>query len=213
MYTLKGKDGELRISDLGNNGTTHFLKVLFCEMDFVGPISRPRTEETLVLVRGDATNGIYFKEGPDDIRYAPIPVNFTAMLGDTIDSRNLSDLIGGSTIVNNIQLYSTKGTSTIDGNSLTQFVSAGVSKYTYTMEMLWYGVDNNFGFRYEETHFPPGEQTITESPGELQIGINGACYGNISIIEDFASAYTSLPSDVNVRWDVGIVWVDVISWD
>jgi len=181
--SFQGKDGVLNLMDFGNNGTSYRLEVLFCEMDFTGPTTRPRTEESLVMNRGNFDTNAHYIEGNDDPRYAPVPISFSARLADTTNTHDLSDWISGSTVVSGKQLYSYKGKTTIDGNTLPTFVDTA-NKYAYRVEMVWWGTasGNTYGLRYEEVYFPPGEQTISESADGLILSCNGQVYGDVTAI-------------------------------
>ena len=191
---LQGKDGQLNIADFGTNGTTYHLEVLFCEMDFSGPTSRPRTEETLKMDRGNFDTNAHYTEGPDDPRYAPIPISFSCRVADTVNSRVLADWLSGVTkITGTTQLYSAKGKTTIDGNTLPDFKdgeSGTKGKYAYQVEVLWDGT-SDIGYRYSEVYFTPGEQTITESADGLMLSAAGQCFGDVSRITALTS-YTSI---------------------
>jgi len=191
MITFQGKDGELRTADFGTGGTTYYLEVLFCEMDFTGPTSRPRTEETLRTDRGNFDTNAHYTESPDDPRYAPLPITFSCKLADTVNSRVVSDWFSGVTkIAGTTQLYTTKGTSTIDGNTLPAFADP-TGKYAYNVEILWDGT-SDLGYKYSEVHFAPGQQSITESADGLMMSINGQCYGDVTRITTFTAGYTSV---------------------
>ena len=194
---IQGIDGELRIYDKGyrynaeGGETTHYLQVLFCEMDFSAPTTRPRTEERLIMNRGTFDTVAHYAEGPDDPRYAPIPITFSARLADTVDSRALSDLLSGASIgLANAaggasRFVSWDGTTTVDGNTLPSFRDS--SKYAYRVELLYDTAGSDLGYRYEEVHFPPGQQTISESPDGLMISGSGTCYGDVTRITAFYS--------------------------
>jgi len=191
---LQGQDGELRISDNGLTGVTHYLEVLFAEMDFTGPTSRPRTEENLIMNRNKFDSNAHYILGPDNPRYEPIPISFSCRISDTSKSWMLSDWLSGVTQITSgasvTQLYSTKGQSIgIDGNTLPDFADS--SKYAYNIEMLWDG-DKNYGTSYPEVYFPPGEQTITESPDGLILSVNGQLYGDVTRVTAFAAGMTAL---------------------
>ena len=138
---LQGQDGELRLIEFGS-GTTYYLEVLFCEMDFSGPTSRPRAEETLVLDRNKADSNMHYTLGPDTPRYEPIPITFSARIDDTQgNSRVLSDWLSGVTIVGGTTtLNDWKGQTSIDGNTLPSFAASTVDRldpYAYRVEILW----------------------------------------------------------------------------
>jgi len=179
---LQGIDGQLSLQEFGNNGTTYGMQILFCEMDFSGPSSRPRTEETLVMNRGTFSTSAHYIEGPDDPRYAPIPITFSCRLADTVNTRILSDWISGVTkLTGTTQLYSFKGKTTLDGNTLPNFNDT-TGKYAYRVEMLWDTAGSDLGYQYNEVYFPPGQQTISESPDGLTLSANGQCFGDVSRI-------------------------------
>lgn len=178
---FQGKDGVLYVSDHGTAGTTHYLEVLFCEMDFTGPISRSRTEETLRMDRGNFDTNAHYTEGTDDLRYASLPISFSCRLSDNINTRVLIDWISGVTkLTGTTQLYTTKGKSTIDGNALPNFQDS-TGKYAYQVDVVWDGT-SDLGYIYKEVYFPPGEQTITESADGLMLSCNAQCYGDVTRI-------------------------------
>jgi len=183
---FQGKDGELRIAELGSGGTTHYLSVLFCEMDFTGPTSRPRIEDTLIMDRGIFDTNAHYISGDDSPRYAPMPFSFSARLADTVNSRALMDWLSGATNIPNAvggttQVYSFDGTTTIDGNTLPAFKD---DKTTYRVQVLWDG-DSDIGLQYNDVFFPPGQQTITESADALTIASNGMIFGDVTRITAF----------------------------
>jgi len=189
---LAGKDGELRIAELGiggptaGQGTTHYLQVLFCEMNFSGPTSRPRVEDRLIMDRGVFDSSAHYVSGNDEPRYAPMPFSFSARLADTINSRALMDWLSGSTNIPNAvggatQIYSWDGTTTIDGNTLPVFKD---DKSTYRVQVLWDGT-SDIGLQYNEAYFPPGQQTLAESADGLTLTANGMIYGDVTRITAF----------------------------
>ena len=205
---LQGKDGVVYVSDYGTAGTTYYMEVLFCEMDFTGPTSRPRTEERLILDRGNMDTNAHYTEGPDDPRYAPIPISFSCRLSDTVDTRALSDLLSasspgvvaaGSTVGARVPLNNAAGgtsyfvtfdgSTTIDGNTLPAFSDS--RKLSFRVEMKWDGT-NDLGYRFEEVNFPSGEQTITESADGLILSANGQIYGDVTRITAFQSGTSVL---------------------
>jgi len=180
---FQGKDGELRLIEHGTGGTTYHLEVLFWEMDFTGPTSRGRTEETLMMDRGNFDSNAHYIEGNDEPRYAPLPISFSCRINDTRDSQVLLDWISGVTILGGTtQIYSFKGRTTIDGNTLPDFVEgrSGTSKkFAYRVEIKWDGT-TDVGYRYDEVYFTPGEQSISESADGLTLSASGQVYGDVS---------------------------------
>uniref|UniRef100_A0A6M3IDZ2 Tail protein n=1 Tax=viral metagenome TaxID=1070528 RepID=A0A6M3IDZ2_9ZZZZ len=178
-----GKDGELRLADKGSGGTTYYLPVLFCEMDFTGPTSRPRVEDTLIMDRGIFDSNAHYISGDDSPRYAPLPFSFSARLADTVNSRVLMDWTSGATRIPNAvggssTIYSWDGTTTIDGNTLPAFKD---DKTTLRVQVLWDGT-SDIGLQYNEVYFTPGQQTITESADGLILSANGMIYGDVTRI-------------------------------
>lgn len=183
---FQGKDGDLRLADLGSGGTTYYLQVLFCEMDFTGPTSRPRVEDTLVMDRGVFDSNAHYISSNDEPRYAPLPFSFSCRLADTVNSRSLMDWLSGATNIPNLvggttRIYSWDGTTTIDGNTLPAFKD---DKSTYRLQMLWDG-SSDIGIQYNEVYFSPGQQTLTESADGLKLSANGMIYGDVTRITAF----------------------------
>ena len=204
-----GKDGELRLYSDGfiyyssgttvsePSGTTYYFEVLFTEMDFTGPITRPRTEETLIMDRGNFDTNAHYIEGNDEARYAKIPISFSCKLADTVNTRSLYDwlegvsapvnVVGGSTTI-----YSPLGTTTIDGNTLPKIPTknSGTTPI-WNVETLWDGT-SDYGIQYNEVYFTPGEQTITESADGLTLSCNGMVLGDVTRITAFTSGTSIL---------------------
>ena len=192
---FQGKDGELRIL----SGSSQSLSILFCEMDYSGPLSRTLTEETLMMNRGVFSTDAHYIAGNDEPRYAPLPLTFSCRLNDNTNTWILGEWISGVTnISGSTQLYTTKGTTTIDGNTLPDFangaggnsdvVSSVSSKYAYNVEVLWDGT-NDFGIGNKEVYFKPGEQTITESADGVMLSCNAEIYGDVTRITGFTAGY------------------------
>jgi len=211
---LQGKDGQIRIIERGlaypaeGGSTTHYLEVLFCEMDFSAAISRPRTEERLIMDRGNFDTVSHYAEGDDAPRYAPIPISFSCRLADTVDTRALADLlsaaspgvvVAGTTVGARIPLNNAAGgtsyfvtfdgSTTIDGNSLPAFVDS--TKCSFRVEVLWDGT-TDLGYRFEEVYFTPSEQSITESADGLMLSGSGQCFGDVTRITAFQSGTSVL---------------------
>jgi len=186
---FQGKDGELRINDHGLSGTTHYISILFCEMDFSGPTSRPRTEETLVMNRGVFSTDAHFIEGNDEPIYGPLPVTFSCRMADTSASTVALDMLSGVTTIRTKILYGRDGYATHLGNTIPAFRDAG--KNGYTVEVLWDG-DQDLGYQYDCVYFAPGQQTITESADGVMLSCNGVVYGGVSRIDSFTSGHTDL---------------------
>jgi len=189
---FQGKDGELRIFDKGTGGVDYYFQVLFCEMDLDAPISRPRTEEELIMDRNQFDSNSHYIEKDDQPRYAPIPITFSCRLADTVDTRALSDWLAGATNIPNAvggttRIYSWGGSTTIDGNTTADFADDG--KMRYRVEMILDGT-NDLGYQYNEVYFTPGEQKITESADNVMLSGNGQIYGDVTRITAWWTAAT-----------------------
>jgi len=190
--TFTGKDGELRIYDRGTGGTTHYLKILFCDMNLTGPIARPKVDENLVLNRQTFDSDSHYVEGSDEAILAPLPLTFSCRADDQTHTKALHTWLSGGTMIPNVKgatstIYSWKGESslTTGGTSLPDFADS--SKSAYRVEVLWDGTTNDYGLRWEEVYFPPNEQAITEAPENVILGINGQVYGGITRITAFSA--------------------------
>lgn len=179
-----GKDGELRVMDQGLSGTTHYLKLLFTEMDFSAPTSRPRTDETLIMDRGNFNSDSHYIQSNDEPHMAPLAMTFSCKLADTENSRIISDWFSGITIMaGSTQIYSADGKTQIDSVTLPGFADSG--KQSYYVE-IWFDGTTDLGYKYNEVYFPPGEQTIAESGDGLTLSVNGQVYGDVTRIAAFA---------------------------
>ena len=192
--TFQGKDGELRLFDFGLSGTTYYFEVLFSEMDFTGPISRPRTEETLIMDRGNFDSNAHYIESNDEPRYGALPFSFSCRIADTNNSAVLSDWVSGVSPIKGAgsgttNLVTCKGKTTLDGSTLPNFKDA--TKQAFFLEVLWDG-DSDYGLHYNEIYLTPGEQTITESAEGLTLSCNGQIYGDVSRITAFTAGLTSI---------------------
>ena len=189
---FQGKDGELRISDRGVGAVTHYLSLLFSEMDFTGPTSRPRVEDTLIMDRGVFDSNAHYISGDDSPRYAPLPISFSCRLADTVNSKVTFEWLSGVTkLSGTTQLYNMKGHTYLDSSSVSLPVFADqTGKFAYQTEVLWDG-SSDLGLQYSEVYFPPGQQTITESADGVILSCNGLVYGGVSRIEAFDSNPTT----------------------
>lgn len=200
MTIFQGYDGELRLYSYGNvygtdpSGTTFYLEVLFCEMDFSGPLSRGKAEERLILDRGRYDSNAHYVKGDDLPIYSPVQFSFSARLADTVNTRVLSDWVSGVTALVNAAsattiIYSWMGHTTLQGSTAPQF--SDESKYRYRVDMKWDGT-NDYGVRYEEVYFPPEQQTISESADGLILNATGMIYGDVTRISAFYSGTSIL---------------------
>lgn len=191
--TFQGYDGELRIISYGTTPSTStgYIEVLFCEMDFNGPISKPKRTETLILNRGRFDTDAHYIEGSDEDVYAPLQFTVSCRLADTVHTGVLHEWISGVTkLSGTTQLYSWKTHTKINGVSTPAFADE-TGKYAYRVEVKWDG-DTDYGFRYEEVYFQPGQQTISESANGVMLSMTGLIYGDVTRITAFTSGVTSV---------------------
>ena len=64
-------------------------------------------------------------------------------------------------------------------------------KQAFFLEVLWDG-DNDYGVKYNEVYFPPGEQSIAESADGITLSCNGQVYGDVTRITAFTGSLTSI---------------------
>lgn len=124
-----GKDGELRIYCR----TQGYITVHFVNMDFSGPIGRPKREEMLVLDRGIVDEYGHYINGNDMVVFDPLALSFSCFVDDRFhvnttngfrevlyealtcrDARNDQTLESGGQTWNGYG-DSTKGTTTVGG--------------------------------------------------------------------------------------------------
>ena len=185
-----GRDGVLRIYD--SSDPAQYLEVIFCNMDFSGPIGRPKTEEILVLNRGTMDANAHYIEGSDEPLYNSVDISFSCLLDDTV---NKDKIILALECDNPESAHwpetgiSSKGDTKNDGVNFNQlFVDS--DKKTVNVQVLWSSVvGSNQGYAYYEVYFPTGEQTIAESDDGITLSCKGACYGVIERISQFGVIY------------------------
>jgi len=193
---FQGKDGDLRLFERGAGGVgdqVYYLEVLFVDMNFSGPIKRPKTEERIIMNRNIFDSGTHHVEGGDNIVFDPIEFTFTCRIADTVNTRVLLDWLSGVTALDGTTvIYSWKGKTPIAGNYNGRYYTAGVSlpafagsdKSAYRVEVLWDSTLDN-GLRYEEVYFPPERQTLTEAEEGVTLNCTGLVYGDVSRITAF----------------------------
>ena len=191
MAVLQGQDGTLRISEQGSTTVTYYLQVLFSEMDFSGPIARSKREESIIMDRGIFDSNTHMIDHSDEPVLDPLDLSFTARLADTTNTQYLTFWLSGVTQCSSTStIYSTKGTTTLNGTTLPDFGDA--SKTAYRVEIIWINpAGTTYGIRYNEVYFPPSEQSISEGADTLTLAASGKIYGDVSHITAFASGTSS----------------------
>ena len=192
------RDGELRLVEHGNSGTTYYLEVLFTDANLSGPVSRQKTEEVLYANRSNAkSDKLGYNEGSTMARLEPLPLTFTCRTADTDHSDALTKWLSGVTTVRAHVLYSRKGSGLTSMTKIPQLNigTAGLpsfkdgAKQAYMVEVLWSGSGvSNLGIRWDEVYFPPSEQTVGEAEDGISLNLNGQVYGGITYITAFTAA-------------------------
>lgn len=92
-----GKDGTMRIYERQGG----YMEVSFKNMDFSGPIGRPKLEETLVLDRGQANCLSHYINGSDAVLFDPVPITFSFVVETTSGVHNIPNVDGmyGSVVI------------------------------------------------------------------------------------------------------------------
>ena len=116
MKTFTAKDGELRLyAGAGSGGVTGkpYIKILFVNADFTGPIGRNRPDENLVLDRLKFDGNTHFVQGSDAAIAEPLPMSFSFRAFDQNQGTELMTWITKhESYINSAALTTTKGTST-----------------------------------------------------------------------------------------------------
>jgi len=172
------KDGELRLYD--GKGVPRYLAILFTNADLNFPIARGKSEEILVMDRGNMNTDASYRQGSDDGIMNPLPVKFSGLINDAAYTHSLVQLLSGSTTVGTATLcYSTKAKSslTISGASVVTKAFADTSKMCWNLQVVYDG-SLDFVYDLKEVYFPPDQQTITESEDGVTLDANGLWYGS-----------------------------------
>jgi len=169
-----------------------YFVVKFADMNFTGPLDRPRTEELLVMNRGRYTSDAHYIEGPDARIYEGIPISFSCVIDDTINrERLLAALACGNP---NDSAYWTATGVTTKGNTKNDGSNANpgfreTAKKTVNIQVLFSGTTYAEGRAYYEVYFDLEEQKIAEAEEGLVLNCAGLVYGVIEGIHGFGNRY------------------------
>jgi len=175
---FKSKDGELRLYEGG--AAPHYLIVLFTKADLSFPTGRGKSEEVLVMDRGNMDTNASYRQGSDDGIMNPLPVRFSGLINDATYTHALVQLLSGSTSVGSAAAITTakgKSSLTISGASVATKTFADSSKLAYNLQIMYDG-STDFVYELKEVYFPPDQQTITESEDGVTLDANGLWYGS-----------------------------------
>ncbi|MCK9326040.1 MAG: hypothetical protein M0P69_11170 [Bacteroidales bacterium] len=182
------KQGKIRLYD--GSTTPFYLEIDFDAGDFSGPMGIPKTEETLVLDRGNMTADAHYVEGSVTKVMEPVAVSFTGAVTDDTQSGLLLDWmeqlsngdsaspVKSSGTVNSNTLTSTQGDTQRDGVNGNPLFADG-TKMTCNIE---YRLDSttDIVFHYNEVLFPLDGLSISEAEDGVTIAFAGLCYGTIT---------------------------------
>jgi hypothetical protein len=181
MSKFVNKKGKLRLYD--GTATAFFLELDFDLGDFSGPLGIPKTEEILVLNRGNADADAHYIEGNDDKIMEPFPITFSAFVVDKTQCKYLLDWLeamedgGGSPAVNSNTLVTTKEDTQRDGSNNSP-AFADSTKMTSNLEYKLDGT-TDICWHYNEVLFALSEQVISEAEDGVPIALNGMVYGTV----------------------------------
>jgi hypothetical protein len=166
-----------------------FFEVIFANMDFTGPIGRPRQEEILALNRGKADSNMHYIKGPDSPLYEPLPISFSLALDDTVNKNDIQPALAcgnpGSTYWTATGTTA-KGTTKNDGtNNNPAFADS--NKKAVNIQILFGTM--GYGWAYYEVYSPEDQITFAESESDVILSVAGGCFGLIEMIYGFGVRY------------------------
>ena len=195
--TYIGKDGTIRWYDSTATRPWYF-EAVYEQMDFSGPLGRPRAEDIAVLDRGLHTTNTHYVEAVDDAIMEPVDISFSCRLDDTNLRVKLRDVLkidtGAWTVGGNTWLTTKGDTSLVPGDGTAAVVTpafADAEKFCTNLEVLWDVATNDIGIKYGEVYWPPDQQTLNEAEDSLMVNLTGRCYGTITEITEFSTGAVS----------------------
>ena len=175
-----------------------YFEVAFSQMDFTGPMGRPKCEEALVLDRNNMNAKAHYIEGIDGKKYDPLEISFSCLLDDAY---NKDDLFVAMACGNPDSARWTatgttsKGTTKNDGTNFNPSFKEAAKKTVNVMILF----DESRavaktqvkpqGWAYYEVFFPMDESTITEGEDGTTLNCRGGVYGIIERIHGMANRF------------------------
>jgi len=182
MAKFTNKKGKLRLYD--STATPFYLELDFDKGDFSGPLGQPKTEEKLVLNRGNMDANAHYIEGSDEPIMEPVDVSFSCICEDTTITTYLLDWLEGNT-VNSNTIVTTKGDSQRNGaNANPAFADS--DKKCCNVEYRLDG-STDIVWHYNEVYFPIEECQISEGEEEVTLSLKGKWYGTVTRDTEFTS--------------------------
>ena len=183
------KNAKLRLYD--GTATPFYLEVDLDVGDYSGPLGQPRTEEQLVLDRGNMNANAHYIEGPDDKLMESVPVSFSVLIRDDQQTINILNWLagmwdGGTTQVNVHTLVTTKEDTQRDG-ATNNPAFADSNKLTSNIEYLIETGATDLGLKYAEVLLPLDQQQVGESAEGITLKLSGMCYGTVTRITSFTA--------------------------
>ena len=204
MKTFGAKDGVLRLYASRDTGATYngpaYVKVLFVNADFTGPLGRNRPEETLVLDRMKFDGNTHFIQGSDAAIAEPLPMSFTFRAFDRKNGLELMTWIATHISREGTTLNSMKGQSGLYDYSGVYYKTNAFtdsSKVCYNVEIKYSQDSDTAGgtpltIKLHEVLFNQGDQTLNEGEDSVNISLSGMIYGSI----DFGSLDFTAGSEI-----------------
>lgn len=192
MSKFTNKKGKLRLYD--GTATAFYLSLDFDVGDFSGPIGIPKTEEILVLNRGNADADAHYVEGSDAPVMEPFAITFSAFIANNTQCLYLLDWLeamqdgGGSPAVNSNTLVTTKEDTQRDGSNNSP-AFADSTKMTCNVEYFLDGA-TDIVWHYNEVWFAIDQQSISEAEDGVTVSLNGMVYGTVVRDTAFTSGAT-----------------------
>ncbi|MBN2568129.1 MAG: hypothetical protein JXB42_01730 [Deltaproteobacteria bacterium] len=169
-----------------------YREVIFAAMDFNGPIGRPKTEEKLVLNRGNMDANAHYIEGSDEKIHEPLEIGFSCLLDDSANKDYIFTALACGNPDDSARWTaageSSKGTTKNDGTNYNP-AFADTTKKTVNVQILFTGETYNEGWSYYETFFPEEGQSMSESEEAVTLSCKGGVYGVIERIHEFGNRY------------------------
>jgi hypothetical protein len=187
MSLYIGREGKIRFID--STAPAFYVEMVLENMDFKGPLGRPRPEETLVLDRENLSSAMHYIVTSERAIAEPVAVSFTVRLDDTTLRQRMRDILDADSAaawtVDGDTWVTTKGDHTltdVDGNAHTGVAFADTRKRCCDVEVLWNSGATDIGVQYGAVYFDPGQQEIGEAEDAVSVTINGMCYEAITEI-------------------------------
>lgn len=175
-----------------------FFTVSFSQMDFNGPLGRPKVDEVLVLDRGNMDSKAHYIEGGDIKIYNPLEISWSCILDDVYNKDDILTALECGTLStsrwDSIGVTS-KGTTKNDGSNYNPAFTEAAKK-TVNIQMLFDETRavaktqvKPQGLAYYEVYFHPEMQTITEGEDGTILSCKGGVFGVISHIHGFGNQH------------------------